>query len=218
MIIKSISSAATVVITGFVLLSPSMADEKRTHANAGSFWNYAVVDEIKQTKWLMDTTVTEVKEDEHVLRFNTRGNSNNTIQVYAQNWNLVESPGWKYEPHLGTGVPSPLNVGSQSRTDVSFIQQQQTGGWSDPRPGIGEARITAVETITTKAGRFETYRVESSSKFFPSPSAPLTETETKIIYWFSPKIDHWVKWQYEQRSGGRLVSKLSQELIEYKIR
>jgi hypothetical protein len=217
MIINSISSAATVsVITAFVLLSPSVAEEQRTHAKAGSFWNYAITDEIKQTKWIGESTLTELKGDERVVRFNTRGISNNTIDVYDQNWNAMEARGWKYEPNLGTGVPSPLNVGSHSRTDVSASQQQQSG-WSDPSPAIGEATITAVETITTKAGKFETYRVESSSKF-SSPTAPLTEIEIKNIYWFSPKIDHWVKLQLEQRSGGRLVSKTSQELIEYKIR
>ena len=216
MFVKRISHIATVSAVATLVLSPSWAEEQRMHAKAGSFWNYAAADEIKQSKWIMESTLTETKDEERVVRFNTRGISNNTINVYDENWNLKEASGWKYEPHLGIGVPSPLNVGSQSKTDVSASQQQQTG-WSDPRPATGEARITAVETIATKAGKFETYRVESSSKS-SSTIAPLTEIETKYILWFSPKADHWVKAQVEQRSDGRLVSKTSQELIEYKIR
>jgi hypothetical protein len=47
---------------------------------------------------------------------------------------------------------------------------------------------------------------------------PNAETVTKIVLWFAPRIDHWVKLQIETRNGGRLASKTSQELIEYKIK
>jgi hypothetical protein len=148
-----------------------------------------------------------------VIRFVTRGTSNTVINVFDPSWSLVESIDWKYDPNLGTGVPSPLEVGSQSKTDLSSSRKQQ-GEWSDPVPATGETRITGVETITTKAGKFETYRIEASSKF----SSPNADIENKSTYWFSPKIDHWVRLQFEQRSGGRLVLKTSQELLEYKIR
>jgi hypothetical protein len=37
------------------------------------------------------------------------------------------------------------------------------------------------------------------------------------VLWFSPKLDHWVKWDWESRIGGRLVQKTHGELIEYKL-
>jgi hypothetical protein len=199
------------------LTSPSVAEEKRIYAKAGSYWNYSVTDEVKQTKSIVESILTESKGDERVLRYNTRGNSNYAIYVFDQSWNMVESPGLKYAPHLGTGVPSPLEVGTQSQTDLSSSRQQQGGEWSDSAPVTGEAKIVAVETIATKAGKFETFRIETVTKF-SLPAAPLTEVETKEIFWFVPRIDHWVKLQFERRSGGRLVLKSSQELIEYKIK
>jgi hypothetical protein len=206
--------AATALVA---LASPSGAEEKRPHAKAGSVWSYAVTDEIKATKSIVESTLTEAKGGERVLRYNTRGNSNYAIYVFDQNWNMVESPGLKYAPHLGTGVPDPLEVGSQSRTDISSSRQQQGGEWSDPAPVTGEAKIVAVETIATKAGKFEAFRIETVTKY-SLPAAPLTEVETKETFWFVPRIDHWVKLQFERRSGGRLVLKSSEELIEYKIK
>jgi hypothetical protein len=92
----------------------------------------------------------------------------------------MESAEWKYDPNLGTGVPNPLEVGTTSRSDLSSSRKQQ-GEWSDPVPATGEAKIMAVETLTTKAEKFETYRIESSSKF----SSPAAEIENRSTYWFS---------------------------------
>jgi hypothetical protein len=168
-------------------------------------------DDIKGTKSIMESTLTELKDDERVLRFNVRGTVNYSVYAFDRNWNIVESPNWKYEPHLGTGVPNPLAVGSQSTTELLASRKQQ-GEWTEPAPATSEAKIAAVETVTTKAGKFETYRIETSATFSAA------ESETNQLYWFAPKIDHWVKTQYERRSGGRLVEKTSQELIEYKIK
>jgi hypothetical protein len=156
-----------------------------------------------------------VTHNDRVVQINSRRNSNNVLFIYDRDWNLIESGAWKYEPSHGTGNPNSLVVGSESSTEVKAYQQQQTG-WADPRPGTGQSRVVDSETVTTKAGRFDTVRIESSFRS-SAAATPLTEGERTYVLWFSPKLDHWVKWDWESRIGGRLVQKTHGELIEYKL-
>lgn len=64
----------------------------------GSFWNYEATDEIKGTKWIYDTLLTETAENERVLRGNTRGVNNPQITVYDRDWNEIQTASTKYEP------------------------------------------------------------------------------------------------------------------------
>jgi hypothetical protein len=78
-----------------------------------------------------------------------------------------------------------------------------------------ESEVTAAEMVTTKAGRFETYRVEFVARFSPSL---FRHDEINAVVWFAPRIDHWVKSYEEGHKDGRLVLKRTQTLIEYKVR
>jgi hypothetical protein len=42
------------------------AAERHVQPKVGSFWNYEVTDDIKQAKWILETTVTEVAGNERV--------------------------------------------------------------------------------------------------------------------------------------------------------
>jgi hypothetical protein len=192
------------------------ADERRVHAKAGSYWNYEVTDQIRNTKLIYETTLTEVKDQERVMRSNTRGLANYVINLFDENWNLLEGGSFKYEPHMGNGLPGSLAVGSQSSTELT-IRQQQQNGWTDAGPAAAEAKIVAAEPIATKAGKFETLRLESWFKS-TAANAQLLNSETTYIVWFSPELDHWIRFDLEQRSSGRLVLKTRSELIEYEVR
>jgi hypothetical protein len=45
------------------------------------------------------------------------------------------------------------------------------------------------ETVTTKAGSFDTVRIESSFKL-SAAATPLKEGESTYVLWFSAKLDH----------------------------
>jgi hypothetical protein len=72
------------------------------------------------------------------MRFNTRDCTNNSLSLYDQDWNLVESGAWKYEPSMGNGIPGSLAVGSESSIDIKAFQQQQTGWVQSPAQTHGE--------------------------------------------------------------------------------
>ena len=187
----------------------AIAEEKRAYASVGSSWNYEVTDQIKQTKGVVETTLTESKGNERVVRENTRGLTSHNVIVYDKDWNVLETMSLKFEPYSGTGVPTLLEIGSTFKAARSIRSKQKTG-WSGVSPVITEMKVASIETITTKAGKFETYRIEGSMK--------MGEHENKIVYWFSPKIDHWVKTQLEVRLNGRLIEKFDRELINYELR
>ena len=199
------------------LQSRAIAEEERVHANVGSFWNYETTDEIKQTKLIFETTLTEANGDERVIRPNNRGQSASTVWVYDKNWNLAMLGAFKYQPNNGQGIPEPLQIGAKSKADVTFTQQLATG-WTDPRPMTAQVEVISTENATTKAGQFETYRLEITTTVRGSPNQPLSVSETKTVMWFAPKIDHWVRTEFEHRTDGHLLSKSSSELIEYRVR
>jgi hypothetical protein len=213
-----LESAATLVVCLLLAFqSIAVAEEQRVHAQVGSFWNYVNTDEIKGTKSILETTLTEVNGDERVIRPNLRGQNPGNVMVSDKNWNVVESGAYKYHPNNGQGIPEPLQIGSKLNVNVTF-SMQSAAGWSKPRPLSVEAEIVSAETISTKAGEFETYRVEITSRLHGSPTTPLSVNELKIVGWFSPKIDHFVRTQTESRTDGHLIAKNSSELIEYEVK
>jgi len=199
------------------LQSDAIAEEDRVHANVGSFWNYETTDEIKQTKLIFETTLTEANGDERIIRPNNRGQSASTVWVYDKNWNLAMLGAFKYQPNNGQGIPEPLQIGAKSKADITFTQQLATG-WTDPRPMTVQVEVISTEPLGTKAGQFDTYRLEIATAVHGSSNQPLSVSETKTVMWFAPKIDHWVRTEFEHRTDGHLLSKSSSELIEYRVR
>jgi hypothetical protein len=195
--------------------STALAEERRIQANVGSFWNYEFTDVIKQQTSILETALTEVNGDKRVIRMNVRG-ANPTVSLYDKNWNVVDSGSVKYQPNNGEGVPEPLQIGSKSKINATFSSQLATG-WSDPKPVYFEAEIVSSEITSTKAGNFETYRVERTATLRGWGNQPLSVNVVKTVGWFSPKLDHFVRIQIESRTDGYLILKLSGELIEYKI-
>jgi hypothetical protein len=136
--------------------------------------------------------------------------------VCDKNWNLIQSGAYKFHPNDGQGVPVPLQIGSKLQVNVTF-SVQSAAGWSKLRLHSVEAEIVSAETISTKAGQFETYRLEITSKFRGSSTTPLSVNEL-MTGWFSPKVDHFVRAQIETRTDGHLTTKNSSELIEYEVK
>jgi hypothetical protein len=96
--------------------------------------------------------------------------------VCDKNWNLIQSGAYKFHPNDGQGVPVPLQIGSKLQVNVTF-SVQSAAGWSKLRLHSVEAEIVSAETISTKAGQFETYRLEITSKFRGSSTTPLSVNE-----------------------------------------
>jgi len=74
--------------------------------------------------------------------------------------------------------------------------------------------VTGQESITAKAGTFQTYIIETTQAV-RNTKDPTVNSEITIRTWFSPEINHWVKRNTVRRRRGILVRNDTIELTEY---
>jgi hypothetical protein len=203
------------LITAFVAVSrpnfAALADESMQQVAAGDHWTYEVKDEISgSVKFTRTDLVTDVTQKDIAVRvdFANTGRTNNLL--YDHSWNLLRSGFYKYSPDDGTGFKLPLTVGAQWKFSGDVLNS--SNGRTFKR--TVNSKVTSQESITTKAGTFETFIIET--KFTGKPVQDITTlNETSVRTWFSPDINHWVKRSYAYRQNGHLMENNTFELTEY---
>lgn len=177
----------------------------------GDHWTYEVRDEISgKISATREFVVTEVTPKEISLRFKNLSTSIEGFNVFDRSWNLMSAGQWKYSPNDGTGVKTPLAVGKTWTFQSSDVNAGEGFGWNRS----GNSKIVGQETMTTKAGTFETFRIETtySSRNIKDPTR---KEEVVIQTWYAPAIDHWVKRTFISRVEKHLRVSNTIELIEY---
>ncbi|MGB8633211.1 MAG: hypothetical protein WCD69_28200, partial [Xanthobacteraceae bacterium] len=74
--------------------------------------------------------------------------------------------------------------------------------------------VTGQESVTTKAGAFQTYVIEIA-QVVRNTKDPTMNIAISTRTWFDPEINHWVKQNTIRRQNGLIVSNNTAELIEY---
>lgn len=190
--------------------SPSTV-EPMEDARLGDHWTYELRDDITgEVKSTITNTVTDVSDKEVSTRSALLGNSNFGFQTYDHSWNLINNGTWRYTPNDGTGIRAPLAVGktwSFKSTDLN-----STAGVSWKRSGT--TKVVAQESVTTRAGTFDTFKLEISSQI-QNANDPTKKFQAVQQTWYAPAINHWVKRSFVQRSDGRVRERNTIELVEY---
>jgi hypothetical protein len=185
--------------------------EPMEDAQTGDHWTYELRDDITgDVKSTITNTVTDVSASEISTRVGQLGNSNFGYQTFDRSWNLTNNGTWRYTPNDGTGVRLPLAVGntwSFKSTDLN-----STAGISWKRSGT--AKVVAPESVTTRAGTFDTFKIETSFEI-RNANDPTKKLQVTQLVWYAPVIDHWVKRTNTTRSDGRVRDKSTIELVEY---
>jgi hypothetical protein len=78
----------------------------------------------------------------------------------------------------------------------------------------GTAKVVAQESITTRAGTFDTFKIETSFQI-QNANDPTKKLQAEQQTWYAPAINHWVKRSFVSRSDGRVRDKNTIELVEY---
>jgi hypothetical protein len=188
--------------------SPEPMEDVQT----GDHWTYEFRDDITgEVKSTITNTVTDVSASEISTRTAQLGNPNSGYQTFDRSWNVTNNSGiWRYTPNDGTGIRAPLAVGktwSFKATDLN-----STAGVSWRRSGA--AKVVAQESVTTRAGTFDTFKIETSLQF-QNANDPTRKYQAVFQIWYAPVIDHWVKRSFVSRSEGRVREKNTIELVEY---
>jgi hypothetical protein len=177
----------------------------------GDHWTYEIRDDITgDLKSTFTTTVTDVSATEIGVRLAVLGNPNPGYQTFDLSWNLTYNGIWRHTPNDGSGIRSPLAVGkswSFKATDLN-----STAGVSLKRSG--KAKVVAQEDITTRAGTFDTFKIEYSFQV-QNANDPTRKSQAEQQTWYAPAINHWVKRAVVTRSEGKVREKSTVELVEY---
>lgn len=177
----------------------------------GDRWTYEVRDEITGAiTATRENVVTDVTPAEITVRYKNLGNNNEGFNVYDRSWNVVEDRPWRFSPHDGTGIQSPLTVGKTWPVQTNNINSANGNVWKRS----GTSKVVGQESVTTKAGTFDTFKIETS---FSARNAnnPTLKNEVTSLTWYAPEIDHWVKRTFVSRANKHLQISTLIELIEY---
>jgi hypothetical protein len=185
--------------------------ERMEDVQTGDHWTYELRDDITgDIKSTITNTVTDVSASEIGIRSGQLGNSNSGYQTFDRSWNMTYNGIWRYTPNDGTGIRTPLAVGktwSFKSTDL-----YSTAGVSWRRSGT--AKVVAQESVTTRAGTFDTFKIETSLQI-QNANDPTRKSQAVLQIWYAPAVDHWVKRSIVTRAEGRVHDKSTIELVEY---
>jgi hypothetical protein len=185
-------------------------DQTNNPVRVGDWWTYDQRDEITGTPTTTFThTVTDISPTEFVLRLTNQGKNGASIRVYDHDWNLTDRGDYKYKPSMGGGVKPPLAVGKEWHSEH---ESRSASGYVGK--GSVTRKVTAQESITTPAGTFETFKIESLRREInaadPSKSQEYQDTE-----WYAPQINYWARRLIVARVQKRVIANTSEELVSF---
>lgn len=177
----------------------------------GDRWTYELHDNITdEQKDTITYTVVEVTGKEIVTRANARGQRGQQTIVFDHNWNRIDDMVWKFSPNDGEGVPKSLEPGKEWRLDSTA--SNMTNG-TILRGSMG-ARVTGKETVTTKAGTFDTLKIDYKIRQINTKD-PTKSSETTVNMLYAPTVNRWVQRHAIVRVEGRLRDDTTLELVDY---
>lgn len=177
----------------------------------GDHWTYEVRDEITgDVKATNTNIVTDISGSEISVRVGVTGNPNTGYLTFDHSWNVKSNGIWRFTPNDGSGIRLPFAVGKAWSFQSADVNS--TGGFSSKRSG--KSRIVGQESVTTRAGTFDTFKIETSYSL-SNARDPTKKFQVVTQTWYAPVIDHWVKRSSVSRSEGHVRDNTSIELIEY---
>jgi hypothetical protein len=177
----------------------------------GDNWTYEIRDEITgKVTATRENVVTEVTPSEISVRFKILTTDKGGLAVYDHSWNTMREGTWRYSPHDGSGIQSPLEVGKTWPVKTNNINSANGSIWKRS----GTSKVVGQESITTKAGTFDTFKIETTFTG-TNVNNPTMKNEVTSLTWYAPAIDHWVRRTFVSRANKRLNIDNVIELTEY---
>ena len=207
-------ASAPAVAAGAGHLPAAQAVVPMEEPRPGDHWTYDIRDEITgKITATREHVVTEVTPTAISIRSRKLGATSNNedgFAVYDRSWNLVEAAPWRYSPHDGSGIQSPLTVGKTWPVRTNNINRANGAVWR--RSGV--SKVVGEESVTTKAGTFDTFKIETT---FTGTNAnnPTLKNDVTSTTWYAPAIDHWVRRTFVSKANKHLRINNLIELIEY---
>jgi hypothetical protein len=176
----------------------------------GDRWTYEVQDEITgDVKATTTVVVLDVSENEVNTRVTTRGVGPRQI-AFDRSWNRIDDSIWKYRPSDGSGIRAPLQVGKEWRFESKATHFQNGTALNI----TGQSKVVGQEKITTGAGTFDAFKIETTMRQVNSNDQTKASTVNATL-WYAPSINRWVRKTYKLQIEGRLRDSQTEELTDY---
>jgi len=177
----------------------------------GDRWVYEVKDEMTgDVKATTTVVVVDVSEGEIHTRLSTRGATSPRQIVYDRSWNRIDDSVWKYRPSDGSGIQMPLQVGKEWRFENKATHFQNGTASSI----TGHSKVVGQEPITTSAGTFDAFKIETTTRQVNANDQTKAATMTATL-WYAPSVNRWVRKTYKLQIEGRLRDAQTEELSDY---
>jgi len=202
--------AGAAALSPGVLVAQSPAQTENS-VQVGDHWTIDTRDEITGSP--TDTfirVVTEVSPNEIVIRVNNRSKNTSGIVVYNRNWDRIETSSWRYKPNDGLGIRVPLAVGKEWRSELD-ARNTQSGGANKITVS---SKVTAQESITTPAGTFDAFKVETKEREIVANN-PSRAWDSEFVSWYAPQVNYWVRRTFLTKLQKRTTQNTSEELVAY---
>jgi len=177
----------------------------------GDRWVYEVKDEITgDLKRTFTVVVLDVSEKEINARMSVRGAARPFETVFDRSWNRIDDGIWKFRPSDGTGVQTPLQVGKEWRFENKATHTQNGTALST----TGQSKVVGEEKVTTSAGTFDTFKIETRMRHVNSNDQTKASTVNATL-WYAPTVNRWVRKTTKTQIEGRLRDSHTEELTDF---
>jgi hypothetical protein len=177
----------------------------------GDRWLYDVTDELTgETKYTMSVVVIDVSDKEILARVSSRGIERPRQVAFDLGWSRIDDEVWKFQPSDGAGMQLPLQVGK----DWRFENNAKNLSNGVTLRTTGQSKVTTEEKVTTSAGTFDAFKVETVMRHVSS-NDPTKAATVKTTLWYAPTVNRWVRRAYRMEREGRLRESTIEELTDY---
>ena len=176
----------------------------------GDRWSYDIKDDATgDLRHAITVIVVDITDSEITTRTMVRGKDRPQTMVFDRDWGRIDDGNWKLRP-AGIGIKAPLQVGKEWRSDANAMHLASGVAFR----ASGVAKVVAEERITTPAGSFDSYRVETMVRLLNTKDQTKSQTWTFVL-WYAPAVNRWVRRKTEARYDGRLRDSFVDELTDY---
>jgi hypothetical protein len=129
--------------------------------------------------------------------------------TYDRDWNRINNLIWRFGPAAAKALVCRLL--RSRRGELNLTANSLT---SESIEGSSSSKVVAQEDVTTLAGTFNVFKIERQVRQF-NTADPSKLTESQIVLWYAPQINHFVRRTTVVKFRERTRSIMSEELADF---
>lgn len=191
----------------------SVQSTNMSEVAVGDNWIYENKEGKGEVVSIQKVIVTDVSDSEVATRIDVLNDYESSSIIYDKSWNEISEGTRRFSPNSGTGIRLPLALNAEWKAavdEVNEIDDYNKRAWIINV----NSRVTGQESVTTKAGTFQTYLIETIQDVRSTKDPIPSSAQVSLRTWFSPEINHWVRRDIVRRAG-TISRSFTSELVEY---